>query len=56
MGAARIMVIDDEKIVVNMTKMHLVKEGFEVRRFSPPHRRWSGSRRSASTWSSPTSR
>ncbi len=33
MGAARIMVIDDEKIVVNMTKMHLVKEGFEVETF-----------------------
>ena len=33
MGTPRIMVIDDEKIVVNMTKMHLVKEGFEVETF-----------------------
>ncbi len=33
MGAPRIMVIDDEKIVGNMTKMHLVKEGFEVETF-----------------------
>ena len=33
MGAPKIMVIDDEKIVGNMTKMHLVKEGFEVETF-----------------------
>ena len=33
MSTPRIMVIDDEKIVVNMTKMHLVKEGFEVETF-----------------------
>lgn len=33
MGAARIMIIDDEQIVGNMAKMHLVKEGFEVETF-----------------------
>ncbi len=33
MGAARIMIIDDEQIVGNMARMHLVKEGFEVETF-----------------------
>jgi DNA-binding NtrC family response regulator len=33
MSAPKIMVIDDEKIVVDMTKMHLVKQGFEVETF-----------------------
>lgn len=33
MAAPKIMVIDDEKIVVSMTKLHLQKEGFEVETF-----------------------
>ncbi|MDR3641962.1 MAG: response regulator [Humidesulfovibrio sp.] len=33
MSTPKIMVIDDEKIVVDMTKMHLVKEGFDVETF-----------------------
>lgn len=33
MSAPKIMVIDDEKIVVDMTRMHLKKEGFEVETF-----------------------
>jgi DNA-binding NtrC family response regulator len=33
MSAPKIMVIDDEKIVVDMTRMHLRKEGFEVETF-----------------------
>lgn len=33
MSTPRIMVIDDEKIVLDMTRMHLRKEGFEVETF-----------------------
>jgi DNA-binding NtrC family response regulator len=33
MGNPRIMIIDDEKIVVDMASMHLKKEGFEVETF-----------------------
>ncbi|GAB6110426.1 response regulator [Desulfomicrobium salsuginis] len=33
MSTPRIMVIDDEKIVVDVTKMHLQREGFAVETF-----------------------